>query len=87
MVNKIKNIAFLTSFLIFTFFVFKYYFSDQNIIYINKSRSTYSLESNQNLTLLKSDTDNIIVYKSDLEDFKNKRKKRIWENLISNSNE
>ena len=87
MVNKIKNIAFLTSFLIFILFIFRYYFSDQNIIYINKSRSTYSLESNQNLTLLKSDTDNIIVYKSDLEDFKNKRKKRIWENLISNSNE
>ena len=87
MINKIKNIAFLTSFLIFTFFVFKYYFSDQNIIYTNKSRSTYSLESNQSLPLLESDTDNIIVYKNDLEDFKNKRKKRIWEDLISNSNE
>ena len=87
MVNKIKNIAFLTSFLIFILFVFRYYFSDQNIIYINKSRSTYSLESNQNLTLLKSDTDNIIVYKNDLEDFKNKRKRRIWEDLISNNNE
>ena len=87
MVNKIKNIAFLTSFLIFILFIFRYYFSDQNIIYINKSRSTYSLESNQNLTLLKSDTDNIIVYKNDLEEFKNKRKKRIWEDLISNSNE
>ena len=87
MVNKIKNIAFLTSFLIFILFVFRYYFSDQNIIYINKSRLKYSLESNQNLPLLKSDTDNIIVYKNDLEDFKNKRKKRIWEDLISNSNE
>ena len=87
MVNKIKNIAFLTSFLIFILFVFRYYFSDQNIIYINKSRSTYSLESNQSLPFLESDTDNIIVYKNDLEDFKNKRKKRIWEDLISNSNE
>jgi len=87
MVNKIKNIAFLASFLIFTFFVFKYYFSDQNVIYINKSRSTYSLESNQSLPLLESDTEDIIIYKSDLEDFKNKRKKRIWEDLISNSNE
>tara|TARA_B100000029_G_C17233168_1_gene836109 strand:- start:187 stop:450 length:264 start_codon:yes stop_codon:yes gene_type:complete len=87
MVNKIKNIFFLTSFLIFILFVFRYYFSDQNIIYINKSRLTYSLESNQNLPLLKSDTDNIIVYKNDLEDFKNKRKKRIWEDLISNNNE
>ena len=87
MVNKIKNIAFLTSFLIFILFVFRYYFSEKNIIYINKSRLTYSLESNQNLPLLESDTDNIIIYKNDLNDFKNKRKKRIWEDLISNNNE
>ena len=87
MVNKIKNIAFLTSFLIFILFVFRYYFSEKNIIYINKSRLTYSLESNQNLPLLESDTDNIIIYKNDLEYLKNKRKKRIWEDLISNNNE
>ena len=87
MVNKIKNIAFITSFLIFILFVFRYYFSEQNIIYINKSRLTYSLESNQDLPLLKSDTYNIIIYKNDLNDFKNKRKKRIWEDLISNNNE
>ena len=87
MVNKIKNIAFLTSFLIFILFVFRYYFSEKNIIYINKSRLTYSLESNQNLPLLESDTDNIIIYKNDLEDFKNKIKRRIWEDLISNNNE
>ena len=39
------------------------------------------------LPLLKSDTNNIITYKNDLEEFKNKRKKRIWENLISSQNE
>ena len=37
-----------------------------------------------NLPLLKNDTNNVIIYKSGLEKFKNKRKKRIWENLISN---
>ena len=37
-----------------------------------------------NLPLLKNDTNNIIIYIDDLEEFKNKRKKRIWENLISN---
>ena len=40
-----------------------------------------------NLPLLKNDTNNIIIYIDDLEEFKNKRKKRIWENLISNQNE
>ena len=40
-----------------------------------------------NLPLLKNDTNNIIIYKNGLEEFKNKRKKRIWEELISNKNE
>ena len=40
-----------------------------------------------NLPLLKNDTNNVIIYKKGLEEFKNKRKKRIWENLISNQNE
>ena len=68
----------------------KYYFSEENLIFINKSRSSYALNLKKyetNLPLLKNDTDNIITYIDDLEEFKNKRKKRIWENLISNQNE
>ncbi len=68
----------------------KYYFSEENLILINKSRSSYALDFRKyenNLPLLKNDTNNIIAYIDDLEDFKNKRKKRIWENLISNQNE
>ena len=56
----------------------------KHTIHINKSRSTYSLTSYDNLPLLKSDTSNIIVYKNDLEEFKKKRKKWFWEDLISN---
>ena len=87
MFKKIINIFFLISFFIFIFLITKYYFSEQNLIFINKSRSLYSLTLNQyedNLPLLKNDTNNIIIYINDLEEFKNKRKKRIWENLISN---
>ena len=40
-----------------------------------------------NLPLLKNDTNNVIIYKNELEEFKNKRKKRPWEKLISNLNE
>ena len=36
------------------------------------------------LPLLKNDTNNVIIYKNELEEFKNKRKKRPWEELISN---
>ena len=87
MFKKIINIFFLISFFTFIFLITKYYFSEQNLIFINKSRSSYSLTSNKdenNLMLLKNDTNNIIVYKNDLEEFKNKRKKRFWEKLISN---
>jgi len=90
MLNKIKNIFFLTIFFIFILLVTRYYFSERNIIFTNKSRSSYVtlLDKNvNNLPLLKNDTNNVIVYINDLEDFKNKRKKRFWEKLISNKNE
>ena len=87
MAKKIINIFFLISFIAFIFSVTKYYFSEQNLILTNKSRTSYSLMLNKyknNLPLLKNDTNNIIIYKNDLEEFKNKRKKRSWEKLISN---
>ena len=90
MFKKIINTFFLISFFAFIFLITKYYFSEQNLIFTNKSRPSYSLILNKNevnLPLLKNDTNNIIIYKNGLEEFKNKRKKRIWEELISNKNE
>ena len=62
--------------------MFKYYFSEQNIILTNQARLSYetSLIYNANdLPILKNDTNNILVYVSDLDVFKDKNKKRIWE--------
>ena len=90
MYKKIKNIFFLIIFLIFIFFIAKYYFSEQNVILTNKSRSLYLAllnDDKNNLPILRNDTSNIIVYINDLEDFKKKRKKRFWEDLISKKNE
>ena len=86
MIMQFKDIIFLMSFIIFTLLTVNYYFSEENMILINKSRSTYALTLYNNLPLLKSDTNNIIVYKNDLEEFKKKRKKRFWEKLISDDN-
>ena len=86
MIMQFKNIIFLMSFIIFTLLTVNYYFSEENMIIINKSRSIYALTLYNNLPLLKSDTNNIIVYKNDLEEFKKKRKKRFWEKLISDDN-
>ena len=90
MYYRIKNAFFLIIFFIFIFLIAKYYFSEQNVVFINQSRSSYETSLNNdkyNLPVLKNDTDNVIIYVSDLENFKDKRKKRFWEKLISNSNE
>ena len=90
MYNRIKNAFFLIIFFIFIYLISKYYFSEQNIVFINQSRSSYETSLNNdrnNLPVLKNDTKNTIVYVTDLENFKKKRKKRFWEKLISNTNE
>ena len=90
MFKKTINIFFLISFFTFIFLVTKHYFSEQNLIFTNKSRSSYSSMLNKyenNLPLLKNDTNHVIIYKNELEEFKNKRKKRPWEKLISDLNE
>ena len=90
MFSKIKNTLFLIIFSIFTFLVTKHYFSDENVIFTNKSRSSYALQvniDNKSLPILKSDTNNIIIYRNDVEEFTKKRKKRFWEKLISDKDE
>ena len=90
MIKKAKNTLFLIILFIFIFLVSKHYFSEKNVILTNKSRSSYSLLLNsitKNLPILENDTNDIIVYKNDLEEFKKKRKKRFWEKLISNNDE
>ena len=77
MLKKFKTIIFLLLFISFTFFTINYYFSEEHVVNINKSRLTYSVTSYQNLPLLKNDTNNIINYKNDLEIFKKKKKKKI----------
>ncbi len=83
MLKKIQKIFFLTSIILFSLFTINYYFSEKNIIHIHKSRSSHSVYNYEKLHVLKNDTKDIIVYKNDLEEFKKKRKKRIWEKLLS----
>ena len=90
MFEKIKNAFSLISFFLLIFLITKYYFSEKNVIFINKSRTSYSLtlsEEKNSLPVLINDTNNIIVFKDDLEEFQKKRKERIWEKLISDKNE
>ena len=63
---------------------------NKNIIITNKLRSLYTLSGNKNLKslpILENDTNDIIIYKNDLEEFKKKRKKRFWEKLLTDKDE
>jgi len=70
MYRKIKNIFIILFFFTFSTLVTKYYFSEENKILTNKSRTSYSitLDSISNkLPLLKNDTNNIIFHINDIE--------------------
>ena len=85
MLIKIKNIFCLASLLIFTTLTTSFYFSEQNIRATNKSRSFYAvklLHDALKLPLLINDTDDIIEYRNDVQVFRDKIKKRIYEGLL-----
>ena len=90
MIKELKIVFFILVIFFFLIFTGRFYFSDENkkntfrsINNINSKINTFS----KNLIVLKNDTNDVIIYLNDLEDFKNKRKKRFWEKLISNNNE
>ena len=85
MIKKIVNSFYLIFFFIFIFIVLDYYLSEKNIIKINKSRSIYPnkliSDKLKNLPILKNDTNNIISYSSNVDDFKNKKKFKFFDLL------
>ena len=85
MIKKIKNTFFLISFFIFITFLINFYFSDENIKLINKSRLNYFNELDKHildLPLLETDINNIIEYKNDIENNKKKKKYNLFWRLI-----
>jgi len=87
MLIKIKNIFCLVSILIFITLTTSFYFSEQNIRATNKSRSFYAVKLHYDtlkLPLLTNDTNDIIEYRNDVQEFIAKRKKWVWEGLIIN---
>jgi len=90
MVNKFKNITIIICLISFISLIAKYYFSNKNMELTNISRTNHTLNAMKyynKLPFLKNDTDNIITYKNDLENFKKERKKREWESLLVDENE
>ena len=83
MFNKIKNIISLISVIYFLFLILNFYFSEKNIVKVNKLRSNYHGMINnslKDLPILESDTDNIIVYSNGIELYKKEKKNyKFWD--------
>ena len=83
--NIIKNIFYLASLFIFIALTTSFYFSEQYIRATNKSRSFYAVKLHYDtlkLPLLVNDTKGTIEYRNDVQEFRDKIKKRIFEGLI-----
>tara|TARA_Y100000590_G_C15513636_1_gene936396 strand:+ start:692 stop:961 length:270 start_codon:yes stop_codon:yes gene_type:complete len=89
MIKKIKNLLYILTFLTFIFLIGIYYFSENNIVKVNKNRSIYpnTLASEiNNLIILKNDTVDIILYRDDIKEFKKNKKKYTFWDLIKKIN-
>ena len=85
MLKEAKNVVYLLTIFFAIFFVTKFYLSENNIKRSNMVILQYQNELDikfNNLPIIKNDTNNIIEYQNEVEEFKNK-KSRIWWKLLN----
>ena len=72
-----KNIFFLGSFILFFLLISFFYFSEEHIKKINKSRLSLLTKEEDyfDLPILFNDTKNIIIYSNEVEKYKKKKEK------------
>ena len=84
MLKEVKYVVYLLTIFFFIFFVIKFYLSENNIKWSNKIILQYQNILNKkliNLPIIKDDTNDIIEYTSEIEDFKNKKQRKFWDLL------
>ena len=84
MLKEVKNVVYLLTIFFSIFFVIKFYLSENNIKRSNQVKFQYQKELDKkfnNLPIIKDDTNDIIEYTNEIEEFKNK-KPRIWWDLL-----
>jgi hypothetical protein len=87
MLKEVKYVVYLFTIFFFIFFVIKFYISENNIKRSNKIIFQYQNELNKqfsNLPIIKDDTNDIIEYTNEVEEFKNKKQRRFWDLLKTN---
>ena len=84
MLKEVKYVVYLLTIFFFIFFVIKFYLSENNIKWSNKVILQYQdiLDKKLiSLPIIKDDTNDIIEYTSEIEDFKNKKQRKFWDLL------
>ena len=84
MLKEVRYVVYLLTIFFFIFFVIKFYLSENNI-----KRSNKIILQHQNildikfinLPIIKDDTNDIIEYTNEIEDFKNKKQRKFWDLL------
>ena len=87
MLKEIKYVIYLLTIFFFIFFVIKFYLSESNIKQTTKVMFQYQNELDKkfdNLPIIKDDTNDIIEYTNEIEEFKNKKQRRFWDLLKTN---
>ena len=87
MLKEIKYVVYLFTIFFFIFFVIKFYISENNIKRSNKIIFQYQNELNKqfsNLPIIKDDTNDIIEYTNEIEEFKNMKQRKFWDLIKTN---
>ena len=82
MLKEVKYVVYLFTIFFFIFFVIKFYLSENNIKKSNKVIIQYQKKIDKkfnNLPIIKSDTNDIIEYTNEIEEFKNKKQRKFWD--------
>ena len=87
MLKEIKHVVYLLTIFFAIFFVTKFYLSENNIKLSNKVMLQHQNELDKkfnNLPIITDDTNDIIEYTNEIEEFKNKKQRKFWDLLKTN---
>ena len=82
MLKEVKYVVYLLTIFFFIFFVIKFYLSEDNVKWSNKVILQYQNILDKkfiSLPIIKDDTNDIIEYTNEIEDFKNKKQRKFWD--------
>ena len=87
MLKEIKYVVYLFTIFFSIFFVVKFYLSENNFNRSNKVIFQYQKELDKNfnnLPIIKNDTNDIIEYTNEIEEFKNMKQRKFWDLIKTN---